>query len=134
MSLCFTLSTATKSKTPFPYILEEEHHFVAGRVNNDAHRGSRVKAIPEKSQSESQHESQSTEGEGHFLRVIKKLAKSQKPSKTPVRFDVSGMTRMPTHSRFTSQSRFSKGKSHFYVQNLCLTFFLLKTKDAIMCW
>ena len=64
-----------------------------------------MKAIPEKHHSESQHESHSTEGEGQFLRVIKKLAESGKKPKTPVRFDVTGMTRKPTHSRLTSQSR-----------------------------
>ena len=75
---------------------------MAGRVIYDAHRGARVKAIPEKSQSESEH---STEDDADFLRVVKRLARDHKAVKTTVRFDISGMTRMPETSRLTAQSK-----------------------------
>ena len=69
-----------------------------------------MKAIPEKHQSESEHGSHVTEGEGQFLRVVRKLAESGKQAATPVRFDVTGMTRKPTHSRLTSQGKLSKSE------------------------
>ena len=60
-------------------------------------------AILEKQQSEGTHGSHDTEEEVPFLRVVRKLVNHRKLINTTVRFDISGMTKLPEPARLTSQ-------------------------------
>ena len=96
------VTLGSKAKTPYPYLLGEEHHAVAGSVLYDAHKGTRVKAILEKHQSEHEEGSHGTSEEEPLLRVVRRLVSGHKQVNTTVRFDITGMTKLPEPSRLTS--------------------------------
>ena len=96
------VTLGSKAKTPYPYLLGEEHHAVAGSVLYDAHKGTRVKAILEKHQSENEEGSHGTSEEEPLLRVVRRLVSGHKQVNTTVRFDITGMTKLPEPSRLTS--------------------------------